>query len=72
MPNTPPIPPTQCPPPANAVSRLMEHLASLRDPRQLAKVIYPLPEILLLGLAATLAGADDGVEMVRWGRLHLD
>ncbi|WP_245539450.1 transposase family protein, partial [Thiofilum flexile] len=47
----------------------MEHLASLRDPRQLAKVIYPLPEILLLGLAATLAGADDGVEMVRWGRL---
>jgi DDE_Tnp_1-associated len=36
---------------------LLDHFAALPDPRQRAKVLYPLPEILLLVLAATLAGA---------------
>jgi hypothetical protein len=40
-------------------------------PRQHAKVLYPLPEILLLVLSATLAGADDFVETVVWGKEHL-
>ena len=30
----------------------------LDDPRQQAKVLYPLPEILLLCLCAVLGGAD--------------
>ena len=38
---------------------------------QHAKVLYPLPEILLLVLAATLAGADDFVETTLWGTEHL-
>jgi hypothetical protein len=38
---------------------LLDHFAALSDPRQHAKVLYPLPEILLLVLAATIAGADD-------------
>src|SRR3954471_11792924 len=38
---------------------LLDHFAALEDPRQRAKVLYPLPEILLLLLCATLAGADD-------------
>ncbi len=62
MPNLPPT----------AISRLLEQLSELDDPRQRAKVIYPLPEILLLGLASSLAGADDGVEMVRWATLNAD
>jgi predicted transposase YbfD/YdcC len=33
--------------------------------------IYPLPEILLLLLSATLAGADDCVEIELWGREQL-
>jgi hypothetical protein len=41
---------------------LLDHFAALCDPRQHAKVLYPLPEILLLVLAATIAGADDFVE----------
>ena len=40
---------------------LLDHFAALRDPRQHAKVLYPLPEILLLVLSATIAGADDFV-----------
>ena len=37
---------------------LLNHFAALEDPRQTAKVLYPLPEILLLLLSATLAGAE--------------
>ena len=50
---------------------LLDHFSALRDPRQAWKVLYPLPEILLLVLAATLAGADDFVEARLWGRQHL-
>ena len=41
---------------------LLSHFAGLEDPRQHAKVLYPLVEILLLALSATVAGADDFVE----------
>jgi hypothetical protein len=50
---------------------LLDHFAALSDPRQHAKVLYPLPEIPLLVLAATIAGADDFVEMTLWGTEHL-
>ena len=50
---------------------LLVHFAALKDPRQRAKVLYPLPEILLLVLSATLAGADDFVETPLWGAEHL-
>lgn len=49
---------------------LLAHFASLEDPRQQAKVLYPLAEVLLLALAATLAGADDFVEVALWGGEH--
>src|SRR6185295_12639832 len=50
---------------------LLDHFAVLTDPRQHAKVLYPLPEILLLVLSATIAGADDFVETTLWGTEHL-
>ena len=46
---------------------LIDHFSTLKDPRQAWKVIYPLPEIMLLVLCATLAGADDFVEARLWG-----
>jgi predicted transposase YbfD/YdcC len=49
----------------------LEQFAALRDPRQAAKVLYPLPELLLLLLCGTVAGADDFVELTLWGREHL-
>lgn len=51
---------------------LVEHFSALDDPRQAWKVVYPLPEILLLVLCATLAGAEDFVEARLWGRKNLD
>jgi hypothetical protein len=50
---------------------LIEHFSALADPRQAWKVIYPLPEIMLLVLCATLAGAEDFVEARLWGCKHL-
>src|SRR3954447_2327041 len=50
---------------------LLDHFAVLEDPRQQAKVLYPLPEILLLLLCATLAGADDLVEIEVLGNQQL-
>lgn len=50
---------------------LLDHFSALDDPRQQAKILYPLPEILLLLLCATLAGADDFVEMRLWGGQNL-
>ena len=51
---------------------LLEHFSALEDPRQSWKVVYPLPEVLLLVLCATLGGAEDFVEVVRWGRVKLE
>ncbi len=50
---------------------LLDRFLALDDPRQAAKVLYPLPEIIVLLLCATLAGADDFVEMTLWGERHL-
>ena len=50
---------------------ILRHFARVEDPRQSAKVLYPLPEILLLALAATIAGADDFVETTVWGKENL-
>jgi hypothetical protein len=47
---------------------LLAHFAVLEDPRQHAKVLYLLPEIVRLVLSATIAGADDFVETVLWGK----
>jgi hypothetical protein len=55
-----------------AKASLLQHFSALKDPRQSWKVLYPLPEILLLLLCATLAGADDFVETEWWGRQNLD
>lgn len=49
---------------------LIDHFAALEDPRQSWKVVYPLDEILLLVLCATLAAAEDFVEIRRWGTVN--
>jgi predicted transposase YbfD/YdcC len=54
-----------------ATPSLLTRFAALEDPRQRAKVLYPLPEVLLLLLCATLAGADDLVEIELWGEEQL-
>ena len=51
---------------------LLDHFSALSDPRQRWRVLYPLPEILLLVLCATLSGMEDFVEIRLWGDERLD
>lgn len=50
---------------------LLDHFTALDDPRQQWRVVYPLPEILLLVLSATLSGMEDFVEIQLWGEERL-
>lgn len=56
---------------ADSVS-LLDHFSALKDPRQQWRVIYPLGEILLLVLCATLSGMEDFVEIRLWGKQRLE
>ena len=49
----------------------LSHFADLPDYRQKGKVAYPLDEVLLLMLAAALAGADTVADMARFGQAKL-
>ena len=51
---------------------LLDHFSALRDPREGWRVLYPLPEVLLLVLCATLSGMEDFVEIRLWGGERLD
>lgn len=50
----------------------LEHFADLEDPRQRAKVLYPLDEVLLLCLLGVLAGCESWVEIAKFGEKKLD
>jgi predicted transposase YbfD/YdcC len=50
----------------------LSHFSDLQDPRQQAKVAYPLSEILLLCLLAVLAGAETITDIALFGRKKLD
>lgn len=39
---------------------LLDHFSALKDPRERWRVQYPLDEILLVVLCATLSGMEDG------------
>lgn len=55
-----------------ATTDLLSHFSGLSDPRQRWRVMYPLPEVLLLVLCATLSGMEDFVEVRLWGDQRLD
>ena len=58
--------------PASGCRSLLDHFSTLKDPRQSWRVLYPLPEIMLLVLCATLAGMEDFVEIKLWGDQRLE
>ena len=51
---------------------LLDHFSALKDPRQPWRVLYPLEEILLVVLCATLSGMEDFVEIKLWGEHRID
>ena len=49
----------------------LSHFKDMQDPRQRAKVMYPLDEVLLLCLLAVLAGSETFVDIARFGEKKL-
>jgi predicted transposase YbfD/YdcC len=50
---------------------LLQHFSAIEDPREVWRVLYPLPEILLLVVCGTIADCDDYEAIVAWGEQHL-
>ena len=51
---------------------VLKHFSALKDPRQSAKILFPLNEIVLLLICATIADCDDLVEVREWGLERLE
>jgi len=51
---------------------LLDYFGAVKDPREAAKVKFPLREVLFLVTCATIAGCDDFDEIAAWGDDHLD
>jgi hypothetical protein len=50
---------------------LLDHFARIEDPREPARVRYPLREVLFLVVSATIADCEDYDEIALWGQNHL-
>ena len=51
---------------------LLGHFSALEDPHQSWKVVYPMPQIMLLVLCAPVGGMKDLVEIRLWGQEKMD
>jgi predicted transposase YbfD/YdcC len=51
---------------------LLEHFATIDDPRDVRRILHPLAEILLLVVCGTIADCDDYDHIAAWGEAHLD
>ena len=51
---------------------LLKHFSQLGDDREPWRVMYPLKEVMLLIVCATIAGCDDFEDICAWGRQHVD
>ena len=57
--------------PKPRLALLLEHFAAIEDVREPWRVAYPLREVLLLAVCATIANCDDYEDIVDWGEANL-
>lgn len=50
----------------------LDYFGDIDDPRQVAKILYPFEEILLLVLCAVISGADNWTSIALYGQKKLD
>src|SRR6187200_1372942 len=66
------IPSAETLPRKSRLAALLEHFAEVEDPRDVRRILHPLPEILLLVVCGTIADCDDYEDIAAWGAAHLD
>jgi predicted transposase YbfD/YdcC len=54
------------------LAALLDHFAQVEDPRDVRRILHPLPEILLLVVCGTIADCDDYEDIAAWGATHID
>ena len=54
------------------LAALLDHLSQVEDPRDVRRILHPLPEVLLLVVCGTIADCDDYEDIATWGGAHLD
>ena len=57
--------------PKSRLAVLLDHFSQVEDPRDVRRILHPLPEILLLVVCGTIAGCDDYEDITDWGAAHL-
>jgi predicted transposase YbfD/YdcC len=58
--------------PRDRLALLLKHFSEIKDEREPWRVAYPLREVLLLVVCATIAACDDFDVIAAWGEHHLD
>jgi len=51
---------------------LLDHFSEVEDFRANWRVMYPMPEVLLLVVCATMASCDDFEDIAAWGAAHIE
>ncbi|MGH9617543.1 MAG: transposase family protein [Acidobacteriaceae bacterium] len=58
--------------PRDRLSLLLKHFSEIKDERDPWRVLYPLTEVMLLVVCATICSCDDFDDIVAWGKLNPD
>ena len=53
------------------LATLLDHFGEVEDPRDVRRILHPLPEVLLLVVCGTIADCDDYEDIAAWGAAHL-
>jgi len=62
---------TESLPRQSRLAALLDHFATVEDPRDVRRILHPLPEILLLVVCGTIADCDDHEDIAARGAAHL-
>jgi predicted transposase YbfD/YdcC len=65
-------PPTETLPRKSRLAALLDHFSQVEDPRDVRRILHPLPEVLFLVVCGTIADCDDYEDIAAWGAAHLD
>ena len=66
------IPPAEALPRKSRLAALLGHFSQVEDPRDVRRILHPLPEVLFLVVCGTIADCDDYEDIAAWGAAHLD
>ena len=64
--------PSETSPRKSRLAALLDHFGQVEDPRDVRRILHPLPEILFLVVCGTIADCDDYEDIAAWGAAHLD